>query len=138
MEDNELRQAMAALEAYRSQLEALAQQSQLLQMSLEETLRAKETLKALAEAEEGDELLIPAGGAAFVTVTVSSKTKAVVGVGSSYSVERELDDATNFIDGNLKEISEAMKGLAETTSRIEETAQRLSMAVSQELQRRKE
>lgn len=138
MEDNELRQAMAALEAYRSQLEALAQQSQLLQMSLEETLRAKETLKALAEAEEGDELLIPAGGAAFVTVTVSSKTKAVVGIGSGYSVERDLDDATNFIDGNLKEISEAMKGLAETTSRIEETAQRLSMAVSQELQRRKE
>ena len=40
MNDDELRQALATLEAYKNQLNALTQQSQLLQMSFEETVRA--------------------------------------------------------------------------------------------------
>mgnify|MGYP000869575020 CR=1 FL=1 len=136
MDDNELRQAMAALESYKAQLDALAQQSQMLQMSLEETLRSKETIKALIEAEPGDEVLVPAGGAAFVTVTVSEKKKAIVGIGSGYSVEKDFDDAVSFVDANVEDIKTAAKSVAETAGRIEETATKLSLAVNQELQKR--
>ncbi len=136
MEDNELRQAMAALESYKAQLDALAQQSQMLQMTLEESLRSKETIKALIEADVGDEILIPAGGAAFVTVSVSEKKKAVVGIGSGYSVEKDLDDAISFIDGNIEEVTKAVKSLSETAARVEETATKLSLAINQEIQKR--
>lgn len=136
MEDNELRQAMVALESYKTQLDALAQQSRMLQMSLEESLRSKETIKALIEAEPGDEILVPAGGAAFITVTVSKKKKAIIGIGSGYSLEKELDDAISFIDGNIEEIKEAAKSLSETAARIEETATKLSLTVNQEIKKR--
>ena len=49
MNEQELRQAMSAIEAYKAQLEAVNEQSQLLQMSLEDHSRAKDTLEAVAK-----------------------------------------------------------------------------------------
>ena len=57
MNDDEFRQAMATLEAYKVQLDAMAQQSNFFKLSLEETLRARDTLKAFANAKEGDDHL---------------------------------------------------------------------------------
>ena len=61
MNDDELRQALATLDAYKVQLDALTQQSQILQMTFEEATRAKETMAAIRDAKEGDEIMIPVG-----------------------------------------------------------------------------
>ena len=46
MKDDELRQAMAVLDSYNKQLENLNRQAQMLQASMDDLLRARETLKA--------------------------------------------------------------------------------------------
>ena len=138
MNDDELRQALAALDAYKNQLGALTQQSQLLQMSYEETLSATQTLTSLINAKEGDEIMVPVGASSFVTATVTSKPKAVVGVGNKVSVEKSLDDAVEYMKSNLTEITDALKKLNESMQEMDAAARNLSLAVQQEYQRRQQ
>ena len=138
MNDDELRQAMATLEAYKNQLNALTQQSQLLQMSFEETVRAKETLGAFAKAKEGDEILVPVGASSFVTAKVTASPKAVVGIGNKISVEKSIEEAIAFIGGNLEEIKDALTKLNESMQEMDAAARSLAAAVQQEYQRRQQ
>ena len=138
MNDDELRQALAALDAYKNQLAALTQQAQLLQMSYEETLSATQTLTSLINAKEGDEIMVPVGASSFVTAKVTSAPKAVVGVGNKVSVEKPLDDAVEYMKSNLAEITDALKKLNESMQEMDAAARNLSLAVQQEYQRRQQ
>ncbi len=138
MNDDELRQALAALEAYKNQLDALTQQSQLLQMSYQETLAASQTLASLVNAKEGDEIMVPVGASSFVTAKVTSSPKAVVGIGNKVSVEKNLEDAVEFMKANLAEITDALTKLTESMQEMDAAARNLSMAVQQEYQRRQQ
>jgi prefoldin alpha subunit len=132
MEDDELRQAMAVLEAYNAQLEALNRQVRLLQVSLEDTARAREAFKALADAEEGDELLIPVGASSFIPAKVTGKKKAIVGIGNRYSTEKDLDEAIAFMEGSASEISVALREAINALDEIEKMTAELTMAVQNE------
>ena len=138
MNDDELRQALAALDAYKNQLNALTQQSQLLQMSYEETLSASRTLASLVDAKEGDEIMVPVGASSFVTAKVTSSPKAVVGIGNKVSVEKELGEAVEYMKSNLAEITDALKKLNESMQEMDAAARNLSLAVQQEYQRRQQ
>jgi len=138
MNDDELRQALSVLEVYKSQLEALAQQAQIFQMSLEEAIKARETMKAFLNAKEGDELLIPVGGASFVFAKATDSKKAIVGIGSRISVDMELNDAVAYMENTVKEISEAYKRSGEAITEMEMNARNLSLTVQQEYQRRQQ
>jgi len=138
MNDDELRQALSLLDVYKAQLEALAGQGQILQMSLEETLRARETMKAMLTAKDGDEILIPVGASSFVPAKAAGSGKAIVGVGNRMSVEKNLDEAVKFFDEGVNELSEALKKVGESINEMEMNARNLSMAVQQEYQRRQQ
>ena len=138
MNDDELRQALSVLDLYKSQLEALARQAQIFQISLEEAIKARETMKAFLTAKEGDELLIPVGGASFVAAKATGEKKAIVGIGSRISVEKDLESAVAYMDETVKEISEAMKKSGESIMEMETNAKNLSLAVQQEYQRRQQ
>jgi len=138
MNDDELRQAMSTLDAYKEQLDAMAQQSQLLQLSLEEAMRARDTLKALNNAKEGDEILVPAGASSFVTAKLTSKKTALVSIGNRTSVEKSFDEAIEYMTGNINEITEALKKITDTMNRMNNNARGLATAIQQEYQRRQQ
>ena len=138
MNDDEFRQAMATLEAYKVQLDAMAQQSNFFKLSLEETLRARDTLRAFANAKEGDEILVPAGASSFVIATVTSKRKAVVGIGNKVSIDMDLEDAAKYMADSVEEVQEALKKLTEAINELNSKARELSLAVQQEYQRRQQ
>ena len=138
MNDDEFRQAMAALEAYKVQLDAMAQQSNFFKLSLEETMRARDTLKAFAEAKEGDEILVPVGASSFVIATVTSKRKAVVGIGNKVSIDMDLDDAAKYMADGAQEVQEAISKLNDAIQEMNAKARELSLAVQQEYQRRQQ
>lgn len=138
MNDGEFRQAMATLEAYKVQLDAMAQQSNFFKLSLEETLRARDTLKAFADAKEGDEILVPAGASSFVIATVTSKRKAIVGIGNKVSIDMDLSDAADYMAKGAEEVQEALKKLSEAIQEMNVKARELSLAVQQEYQRRQQ
>jgi len=138
MDDNEFRQALAVLDAYQRQLENFSSQAEILRMSLDDALRARDTLQAVAGAKEGDDILIPVGSGAFVHATVSEKRAAVVGVGSRVSVEKDLTDAVEFMKAGINDITEALKKADGAIKEVDEAARKLSAAVQQEYQRRQQ
>ena len=138
MNDDEFRQAMATLEAYKVQLDAMAQQSNFFKLSLEETMRARDTLRAFANANEGDEILVPAGASSFVIATVTSKKKAVVGIGNKVSIDMDLTEAADYMAASVEEVQEALKKLSDAIQEMNVKARELSLAVQQEYQRRQQ
>ena len=134
MNEQELRQAMSTLEMFRAQLESIAENQQLIQISLEELGRARETLNQFQKAKEGDELLVPIGGNSFVFAKVATNSKAIVGIGTGISVEKSMDEAIKTMDDRSKELLDTMNKLNDRRLAIEEQANVLSQAVQQEVQ----
>jgi len=138
MEDSELRQAMAVLEAYDAQLEALNRQVRLLQVSLDDTVRARESFKALADAKEGDDILIPVGASSFIPAKVTGKKKAIVGIGNRLSTEKDLSEAVEFMEASVSELSKALRDSISTLNEVEKMAAELTAAVQNEYQYRQQ
>ena len=137
MNDEELRQAARTLDSYNQQLENISRQIRLLQASRDETVRASRTLEALADAKEGDEVLIPIGASSFVTVKVTDKKTAVVGIGNKISVDKEYSDAKDFMDRNSAEISDAIQKSVAAMQEIQQYTEDLAAAVQGEYRKRR-
>ena len=135
MNEKELQQSLATLELYRAQLQSLAEQQQLVQMSLEENARAKETLSNFKSAPIDSEILVPVGGNSFVFAKIGSNSKAIVSVGSRVSLEKPIEDAMKMIETRINELVETFTKLGERRSAIEAQSSQLSQQLQQEYQR---
>lgn len=135
MKEEELRQALAVLDAYKAQLDSLSSQLQLLQMTLEEAIRARDTLRAFSTAKVGDEIMVPIGASSFVFATAANTEKAVIGIGNRLSQERPMEEAVTYMEDNIREISEALKKANEAGTELENRARQLSAIIQQEYQK---
>lgn len=138
MEDNELRQAIAAMESYKERVEALSRQVQVLRVSLDEVSMTAEALRAFKDAKVGDEIMVPVGASSFITVQVTSNKNVVVGIGSNISVEKDVEDAIGYMDANNAEISEALKKSADALNEAQQALSTISNAVQQEYMNRQQ
>ena len=111
--EDEVRRAVAVLDTQRSQLESLARQEELLQLSLEEYMRAKETISRYRQAGKGAEILVPVGGGAFLIAQVKEDSRALVNIGSDIVFEEGVDKATERLDERIKQLEEASTSLGE-------------------------
>jgi len=134
MNEDELRQAMAALEVYKAQLDSIVENMQLIQISLEELARAKETLIQYSKTAPESEILVPIGGSSFIYAKVATNTKALVGIGSGVTLEKSMDEAIKTVEERNLELMDSLKKLAEKRASIETDAARLSQAVDAEYQ----
>ncbi len=132
MDDTELRQAIALMEGYKERVEALSRQVQVLRVSLDEVSMAAEALKAFRDAKEGDEILMPVGASTFIPVQVTGNRKAVVGIGSNISVEKDVSDSVDYMSANSAEISEALKKSVDTLNEVQNALTNVTAAVQQE------
>jgi len=136
--DDELRQMIALMENYRTRTEALSRQVQVLRSTLDELNLANESIKALMDAKEGDEIMIPIGASSFMTVKVSSKKDIVTGIGSGISVEKSPEDASKFMDANVAEVTEALKKTVDALQEVQQALTTVSEAVQIEYANRQQ
>src|SRR3989442_10883590 len=73
---------MAVLDQYREQIEALAQQQEIVRISLEEHMRARETLTRYQEAGKGAEVLVPVRADSFLVEASKDVDRAFVSIRS--------------------------------------------------------
>lgn len=132
LDDNELRQAYAAMESYKERVEALSRQIQVLRVSLDEVNLAAGALTAFRDAKEGDEIMVPIGAQSLITVKVTSNKNAVVGIGAGISVEKSAEDAIAYMEANGAEITEALKKTTSVLGEAQQALSTLSQAVQQE------
>jgi prefoldin alpha subunit len=121
--EQDLRRGVAVLEQYRAQLEALAQQQEIIRVSLEEHLRARETLTRSREAGEGAEILVPVGAQSFVVAQVRDAGKAFVGIGSDLIVYDEIPAQLERLDARIKSITDAANAVGQRLSEIQRRAE---------------
>ena len=138
MNDDELRQMLALMETYKNRVEALTRQVNVLRSTLYEVNMANESVKALMEANEGDEILIPIGASSFMNVKVSSNKNIIVGVGSNISVEKTPEEASSYMSANAAELTEALKKTVDALNEVQQALSTVSEAVQMEYMNRQQ
>lgn len=131
-DEGKFREDYALLETAKNQMDALAKQQQLIQMAIEEHVRARETIKSLAKGSPGDDILIPVGADSYVHARMSDDRNAVVGVGSTTSIRRSPEDAEKILDSKIDDLSRAFKAVVDRAAQTEAYIQELSDKVQQQ------
>ena len=130
--ERKFREDYAMLESAKAQLDALAKQQQLIQLAVEEHVRARETIKSLRKGAPGDGVLIPIGADSYIHANISDNRNAIVGVGSSTSIRRTPEEAEKILDEKIDELSRAFKAVIDRAAQLETMAQELSDKVQQQ------
>lgn len=129
MNEEELQSSIRTLEFYRLQLENFDKHYEFLAMTINEHNRAKETMKAYKELEEGLETLIPIGASSFLFAKTSAPDRAMVGIGADVVVDTNMDDAIAKLEDRIKEVEDAMKSLSERYQEVAGKASELTAKI---------
>ncbi|GEM_PF-901489 len=126
MNEEELEQAVGALESYRASLEQLQQQRNFVELSLKEYVIAKSSLEAFENAENGDEVMVPIGAGILAKMSVLDSNSFVVNAGSNISVEKDFKGAMETLESRMKDIENGLKSIDENIKRIESEYEKLA------------
>jgi len=129
--DEELSQSMEALEMAKLRLENMSKEAEILQMSLNEHIRALETLKAYAKVGEGKDILVPIGAGTFLPARSTGAGSALVSIGVGLTVEKKLDEAVEALEKSAGEVELEERKLLQEMKNLEKQAQLLSQRVQQ-------
>ncbi len=117
--EEEIRRAVAVLDTQRAQLESLVRQEELLQMSLEEHLRARETADRCRKAKKDSEILVPVGAGTFLFMGLRDNAKALINIGSDVIIEESLEKVIERLDKHVKELRDASNSLESKISELD-------------------
>lgn len=127
--EEDLSQSVEALEMAKMRLENMSKEAEILQMSLNEHIRALETLKAYAKAGEGSEILIPVGAGTFLPARSTGTGTALVSIGTGLTVEKGLEEAVASLERSAGEIELEERKFIQEMKNLEKQAQLLSQRV---------
>ena len=127
--ETDLRRGIAVLDQYREQIEALAQQNDLVRISLEEHMRARETLNRYREAGKGAEVLVPIGANSFLIAESKDVEKAFVSIGSDLLVFDEIGKQLERLDARIKSITDAANAIGARLGELQRRAEAQGAAV---------
>src|SRR2546428_1783002 len=109
--ESELRLGIAVLDQYLAQIETLAQQQEIIRISLEEHMRARETLVRYQEAGKAAEVLVPIGANSFLVAQSKDIDKAFVSIGAGLPAFDDMDRQVERLDARIKSITEAANAI---------------------------
>ncbi len=128
---HQLQELAARHQQYQYQAESIAQQINMVQMTIKDAETALTTITALKDEVPGKESLVPIGFSSFVRASITNPEKVVIGIGAGVSVEKKTDDAKVFLEKRKDELikyneklNDAISKLAQEMQNIEKLAQR--------------
>jgi len=127
--EQQVRESYMMLESAKAQLEGLAKQQELIQLAVEEHVRARETIKEIAKGAADDEVLVPLGADSYIHAKISDNKDAIVGVGAGISIRRSPEDAEKILDTKIDDLSRAFKSITDKAAKTEAMVQELSEKV---------
>jgi prefoldin alpha subunit len=119
MNEEEIRQKVGELELYRSQIDNLSKQDEILRLNIEELMRARDTLEGIKERNPGDKILVPIGANFFINAKLEDTKKVISNLGSTVAAGEEVSDAAERLDNHIKELNDAGQELAMKVSELE-------------------
>lgn len=132
--EQELRDNYVMMETAKAQLEGLAKQQELIQLAVEEHVRARETIKQMAKGNPGDDILVPLGADSYIHAKISDNRDAIVGAGSGVSIKRKPDEAEKILDSKIDDLSRAFKSISDKAAETEALVQELTQRVQDQME----
>lgn len=126
MSEQKFRQTLSALEIRRAQLENIARQQELVGASLEDHVRARETLESFAGADDEERMLVPIGAGVFIHAKPGDRTVAIGGVGSGVMMERKVDTIMKYLDRQIEDLKKSVQDLGAQAEKISGAIEELS------------
>jgi len=127
--ESDLRRGIAVLDQYREQIEALAQQQEIIRISLEEHMRARETITRYREAGRGAEVLVPIGANSFLVGESKDVDKAFVSIGSDLLVYDDTEKQIERLDARIKSITDAANAIGQRLGEMQRRGEAHGAAV---------
>ena len=127
--ETDLRRGLAVLDQYRDQIEALGQQQDLVRMSLEDHMRARETLAQYQKGGRGAEVLVPVGANSFLVAESKDVNRAFVSIGSDLVVFDEIPKQIERLDARIKSITEAANAIGQRLVDLQRRAEAQGAAI---------
>jgi prefoldin alpha subunit len=121
-------------QVYQYQAESLAQQINMVKLTIRDVETALTTVTALKDEPAGKETLVPVGFGSFVKATLTSTDKVVVGVGSGVSIEKNIDEAKAFLENKKDELNKYLEQLNGTIAKIAQELQNIQKLVQKHQQ----
>ncbi len=121
-------------QVYQYQAESLAQQINMVKLTIRDVETALTTITALKDEPAGKETLVPVGFGSFVKATLTNPDTVVVGVGAGVSIEKNIDDAKSFLEKKKDELNKYLEQLNGTIARIGQELQNIQKLVQKHQQ----
>ncbi len=112
-------------QVYQYQAESLAQQINMVKLTVRDVETALTTITALKDEPAGKETLVPVGFGSFIKATITNPDKVIVGVGAGVSVEKNIDDAKTFLEKKKDELNKYLEQLNGTIAKIAQELQNI-------------
>ena len=105
-------------QVYQYQAESIAQQINMVKVTIKDLETALTTITSLKEESAGIETLVPIGFGSFVKANLASTDTIVVGIGAGVSIEKKIDDAKSFLEKRKDELTKYYEQLNNTIAKL--------------------
>jgi|YelNatPaOPRAMG01_1025707.scaffolds.fasta_scaffold02451_4 prefoldin alpha subunit len=124
MSEEQFRQTISAIDLSRAQLENVARQQEIVRASIDEHLRAKETLAQYSKVGENEELLVPIGAGVFIHAKAGDRKSCIASIGAGVLMEKEIAEVERILDSRIEELKKA-------ATELDEQAEKITFAIEQ-------
>lgn len=121
-------------QVYQYQAESIAQQINMVKLTIKDVETALITITALKDEPSGIETLVPIGFGSFVKANLVNSDTIVVGIGAGVSVEKKIEDAKSFLEKRKDELTKYYEQLNNTISKIYQELQNIEKTVQKHQQ----
>lgn len=125
----QLQELSVRYQQFQYQGETIAQQMNMVQMTIKDVETALTTITALKGEPAGKETLVPIGFSSFVNATLTNPDKVVIGIGAGVSVEKKTDDAKILLEKRKEELTKYYEQLNQTLSKLAQEMQTIQKLV---------
>ena len=130
MNEKEFEKGVATLEVLKAQIINLEKQIETLNISIQEHLKAIETLENYASMSD-DEILIPVGAGVFISAKVEGK-KGLITIGNDIYVDLEISAIIDKLKTRIRDLEDLMKKLSEDITTLQQKYASLSAKLEEE------
>ncbi len=121
-------------QVYQYQAEVIAQQLNMVKITIKDVDTALITITALKDESPGEETLVPIGFGSFVKANLVNPDTIIVGIGAGVSVEKKIDDAKSFLEKRKDELTQYYEQLNNSISKLAQELQNIEKAVQKHQQ----
>ncbi len=130
-EKEKMNQLLLLHQQYRKQLEMIGAQVELLESTVSEYGRARDTIEEVGNAREGSEILVPIGGNVFIYSTLKDSSSVITGIGGNVAIEKKVDKAIDIIEKRIEDIRKEEKRLGELAQKLQLKLEEISTKIGE-------